>query len=201
MEVAIIDYKVGNIANVIYGFERAGYTVTLTAEAKRIQAAPIVILPGVGAMESAMRSLTETELIPVLQDVVKKGHLLAGICLGMQMLYEYSTEGGHVPALGFLPGTVRRFETSLKVPHMGWNALRFTQPHPLQADLGKAPYVYFVHSYLKCPADTPDVLAVADYGEPVPAIVGRDNVLGMQFHPEKSGATGEQLLRNLKKCL
>ena len=119
-----------------------------------------------------------------------------GICLGMQALFEKSYEGGTYDCLGFLPGDIVPFHTKLKVPHMGWNELEFRQEHWLQKGLPAHPYVYFVHSYHKSPVDTPDVIATADYGQPVPAICGKDNVLGFQFHPEKSSRVGMRLLKN-----
>lgn len=201
MKVAIIDYNVGNVASLGYALNRAGYDAELTSDPKKIRNAHITILPGVGAVRDALKSLENTGLIPTIQQRVKEGNLLAGICLGMQMLYEVSYEDGHYPCLGFLPGEIKRFETTLKVPHMGWNELVFRKAHPMADNLPEEPYVYFVHSYLKQPALTEEVIAVADYGQPVPAIVGKENVLGMQFHPEKSGAVGEQLLKNLKNCL
>ena len=201
MKVAIIDYNVGNVASLGYALNRAGYDAELTSDPNKIRNAPITTLPGVGAVRDALKSLENTGLIPTIQQRVKEGNLLAGICLGMQMLYEVSYEDGHYPCLGFLPGEIKRFETTLKVPHMGWNELVFRKAHPMADNLPEEPYVYFVHSYLKQPALTEEVIAVADYGQPVPAIVGKENVLGMQFHPEKSGAVGEQLLKNLKNCL
>ncbi len=201
MKVAIIDYNVGNVASLGYALERVGYQATLTADPKAILSYPIVILPGVGAVRDAMKSLTDTGLIPVIRERVAAGKLLSGICLGMQMLYDVSYEDGTYECLGLLEGEIRRFDTTLKVPHMGWNELVFRSDHPIGKNLPPHPYAYFVHSYLKTPPMTNDVIAIADYGQPVPAIVGEGNVIGMQFHPEKSGAVGEQLLRNLEECL
>ena len=114
-------------------------------------------------------------------------------------LYDYSTEGGHVEGLGFLPGHIEEIPAApgRKVPHMGWNELVFARDHWISRGLPAHPYVYFVHSYYKVPADTEDVIATADYGVPIPAIVGKGNVIGLQFHPEKSGAIGALLLRNI----
>lgn len=198
MKVAIIDYNVGNVASLGYALHRVGYDAELTADPKKILEANITILPGVGAVRDALKSLENTGLIPTIQQRVREGKLLVGICLGMQMLYDVSYEDGEYPCLGFLEGEIQRFETTLKIPHMGWNELEFRGTHPMAENLPQHPYVYFVHSYLKQPPVTEEVLATADYGQPVPAIVGKDNVLGMQFHPEKSGAVGEQLLCNLK---
>ena len=139
-----------------------------------------------------MANLKKFELIPVLEEQVRAGKFFMGVCLGMQALFEKDYEGGEYDCLGFLPGDIVPFRTALtlKVPHMGWNELEFRGSHWLQKGLPAHPYVYFVHSYHKSPADSPDVIATADYGQAVPAICGRDNVLGFQFHPEKSQEKG-----------
>ncbi|WP_293987811.1 imidazole glycerol phosphate synthase subunit HisH [uncultured Megasphaera sp.] len=197
MKVAIIDYEVGNLANVYNAWKRLGIEAVITRDPAVIRDADMVELPGVGAIRDAMGNLQKFDLIPLLQEQVKSGKFFMGVCLGMQALFEKSYEGGTYDCLGFLPGEIVPFHTNLKVPHMGWNELEFRQEHWLQKDLPAHPYVYFVHSYHKAPADTPDVIATADYGQPVPAICGKDNVLGFQFHPEKSGRVGEQLLKNV----
>lgn len=197
MKIAIIDYEVGNLANVYNAWRRLGMDPVITRDKAVIDDAAIVELPGVGAIRDAMGNLEKFDLIPVLQDQVKKGKLFMGVCLGMQALFETDYEGGTYKGLGFLPGEVVPFHTKLKVPHMGWNELEFRRDSWLQEGLPAHPYVYFVHSYHKSPVDTPDVIATADYGQPVPAICGKDNVIGFQFHPEKSGKVGEQILRNV----
>lgn len=197
MQVAIIDYEVGNLANVYNAWKRLGVDAVITRDPQIIRAAGLVQLPGVGAIRDAVANLQKFELIPVLQDEVRRGKFLMGVCLGMQALFEKDYEGGEYDGLGFLPGEIVPFRTNLKVPHMGWNELEFRAPHWLQNGLPHHPYVYFVHSYYKTPVDTPDVIAVAQYGQPVPAICGRENVLGFQFHPEKSGRVGAQLLQNV----
>ena len=197
MKIAIIDYEVGNLANVYNAWRRLGMDPVITRDKAVIDDAAIVELPGVGAIRDAMGNLEKFDLIPVLQDQVKKGKLFMGVCLGMQALFETDYEGGTYKGLGFLPGEVVPFHTKLKVPHMGWNELEFRRDSWLQEGLPAHPYVYFVHSYHKSPVDTPDVIATADYGQPVPAICGKDNVVGFQFHPEKSGKVGEQILRNV----
>ena len=197
MKIAVIDYEVGNLANVYHAWKRLGIEAVITRDAAVIRDADLIELPGVGAFRDAIGSLEKFVLIPLLQEQVKAGKFFMGVCLGMQLLFEQSFEGGTYKGLGFLPGDIVPFHTKLKVPHMGWNALEFRKAHWLQKNLPKEPYVYFVHSYHKAPADTPDVIATADYGEPVPAICGLDNVLGFQFHPEKSGRVGQQLLKNV----
>lgn len=197
MKVAVIDYEVGNLANVYNAWKRLGVSVDITRDPEVIRQADFIELPGVGAIRDAMANLKKFELIPVLEEQVKAGKFFMGVCLGMQALFEKDYEGGEYDCLGFLPGDIVPFRTTLKVPHMGWNELDFRGSHWLQKGLPAHPYVYFVHSYHKSPADSPDVIATADYGQAVPAICGRDNVLGFQFHPEKSGPVGARLLQNV----
>lgn len=197
MKVAVIDYEVGNLANVYNAWKHLGVSVDITRDPEVIRQADFIELPGVGAIRDAMANLKKFELIPVLEEQVKAGKFFMGVCLGMQALFEKDYEGGEYDCLGFLPGDIVPFRTTLKVPHMGWNELEFRGSHWLQKGLPAHPYVYFVHSYHKSPADSPDVIATADYGQAVPAICGRDNVLGFQFHPEKSGPVGARLLQNV----
>lgn len=197
MKVAVIDYEVGNLANVYNAWKRLGVSVDITRDPAVIRQADFIELPGVGAIRDAMANLKKFELIPVLKEQVRAGKFFMGVCLGMQALFEKDYEGGEYDCLGFLPGDIVPFRTALKVPHMGWNELEFRGSHWLQKGLPAHPYVYFVHSYHKSPADSPDVIATADYGQAVPAICGRDNVLGFQFHPEKSGPVGARLLQNV----
>ena len=197
MKVAVIDYEVGNLANVYNAWKRLGVSVDITRDPAVIRQADFIELPGVGAIRDAMANLKKFELIPVLDEQVRAGKFFMGVCLGMQALFEKDYEGGEYDCLGFLPGDIVPFRTALKVPHMGWNELEFRGSHWLQKGLPAHPYVYFVHSYHKSPAASPDVIATADYGQAVPAICGRDNVLGFQFHPELSGPVGARLLQNV----
>lgn len=202
MKTAIIDYDAGNLANVVRAATRAGLDVVVTRNPAEIRDASALVLPGVGAMKDAMDHLNGYGLTGIIQEEVKKGKKLAGICLGMQALYDVSEENGHIPALGLLPGRIIRFpEGKLKVPHMGWNELVIQRPHEVLEGLAPHSYVYFVHSYYKTPGHTEDVIASADYGVTVPAVVGKDNVLGFQFHPEKSGPVGMAIWERLAKWL
>lgn len=202
MTTAIIDYDAGNLANVVRAATRAGLDVVVTRNPAEIRDASALVLPGVGAMKDAMDHLDGYGLTGIIQEEVKKGKKLAGICLGMQALYDVSEENGHIPALGLLPGRIVRFpEGNLKVPHMGWNELVIQRPHEVLEGLAPHSYVYFVHSYYKTPGHTEDVIASADYGVTVPAVVGKDNVLGFQFHPEKSGPVGMAIWDRLAKWL
>lgn len=202
MKTAIIDYDAGNLANVVRAATRAGLDVVVTRNPAEIRDASALVLPGVGAMKDAMDHLNGYGLTGSIREEVKKGKKLAGICLGMQALYDVSEENGHIPALGLLPGRIVRFpEGKLKVPHMGWNELVIQRPHEVLEGLAPHSYVYFVHSYYKTPGNTEDVIASADYGVTVPAVVGKDNVLGFQFHPEKSGPVGMAIWERLAKWL
>lgn len=193
--IAIIDYGMGNIHSVKTAVERLGFATFVTSDPDGVSEADGVILPGVGAFGDAMHNLSATGLATSVQRYASEGKPLLGICLGMQLLFSHGEEHGRHEGLGLLPGKVVRFSGPGKVPHMGWNRLRFLRPSPILADLSDG-YVYFVHSYHVLPGDAGDLLAQTDYGGPVTAIVGRDNVFGMQFHPEKSGPLGMQLLAN-----
>ncbi len=202
MKTAVIDYDAGNLANVVRAAARAGLDVVVTRNPEEIKNASALILPGVGAMKDAMEHLDGDGLSDLIREEVKKGKKRAGLCLFMQALNEVSEENGHIPALGLLPGSIVRFpEGKLKVPHMGWNELVIHRPHEVLEGLPPHSYVYFVHSYYKTPGNTEDVIASADYGVTVPAVVGKDNVLGFQFHPEKSGQVGMAIWNRLAKWL
>jgi glutamine amidotransferase len=191
--IAIIDYGMGNLHSVSKAVERLGCEMAVTSDPLQILAADGAILPGVGAFGDAMANLRETGLADTVKAYAASGKPLLGICLGMQLLFTESEEHGLHQGLNLLPGRVVRFQGSYKVPHMGWNELSFVQPSPLFEGVEPG-HVYFVHSYHALPERRSDLLAVTDYHQPVTAIVGRDSVYGMQFHPEKSGELGMALL-------
>jgi glutamine amidotransferase len=194
--IAIIDYGMGNLHSVSKAVERLGYEAVVTGDPEQILAAEGAILPGVGAFGDAMEHLRESGLDEVVKQYAASGKPMIGICLGMQLLFTSSEEHGQHEGLGLLPGTVVRFRGDYKVPHMGWNRLSYKQSEsPIFKGIEEG-HVYFVHSYHAKPERESDLLAVTDYYQPVTAIVGRDNVYGMQFHPEKSGDIGMQLLGN-----
>lgn len=201
MTVAIVDYGMGNLHSVSKAVERLGYESLVTGDAGEILAASSVILPGVGAFGDAMEQLRSSGLDLVVKEAAAGEQPVLGICLGMQLLFSSSVEHGEHEGLDILPGSVLRFapRDGYKVPHMGWNKLSFRQPQsPLLEGLEEG-HVYFVHSYHAVVGQENDLLAVTDYGHPVTAVVGRDNVFGMQFHPEKSGELGMKLLGNFLK--
>ena len=203
--VAIIDYGMGNVRSVKNAVEYCGFDVAITADAKAIDDASHVILPGVGAFGDAMGNLQRAGLVEVLDAKVRaKGKPILGICLGMQVLAKSSTEhaepGRAYEGLGWFDAEVVRINPNghkLKIPHMGWNNLAKRREHPVLAKLSeKNLNFYFVHSYQMRCRQKEDVIATAEYGEPITAIVGHDHVVATQFHPEKSQDSGIELLKN-----
>jgi glutamine amidotransferase len=192
----ILDYDVGNLDSVVRGFERAGIDTIISKDPEIIKQATSLILPGVGAFEDAMLALKKSNLIPLIFDHVNQNKYLFGICLGMQLLYEKSYENGEFEGLGLLKGQIDYLDISLKVPHMGWNNLGFKKPNdPILTYINENDYVYFVHSYVANGNDS-DVIAYTNYGVSVPAIVGNKNIYATQFHPEKSGQVGLNILKS-----
>ncbi|SHJ55602.1 imidazole glycerol phosphate synthase subunit HisH [Paramaledivibacter caminithermalis] len=199
--IAIIDYGVGNIKNVYTAFNNLGFDAVITSEKALIDKSSAIILPGVGAFKDAMDNLYKHHLVNCIRENVDKGKLLFGICLGMQLLFEKSHEDGEWNGLGLLEGEIVRFDDSLKVPHMGWNKLIKAKDDEIVKGINNGEYVYFVHSYYLKAKNKDDIVAFSDYGVKVPAIVRRDNIIGMQFHPEKSGKTGMKLLKNIEEMI
>lgn len=194
--LAIIDYGMGNLRSVQKGLERVGLTADITTKPDQILNAPGVILPGVGAFEDAMVNLNNAGLPEVISEVVKRGTPFLGICLGMQLMFGSSEENGVHQGLGLIPGAIKRLPAGLKVPHMGWNQLHINTKVSLLNGLTSGDYFYFVHSYYAVPKADDVVVATSDYGIDFPAIVGRDNFFGIQFHPEKSSDLGLRILKN-----
>jgi glutamine amidotransferase len=195
--LALIDYGMGNLASVAKALEHVGAQVSLTQDPASVRAAGGIVLPGVGAFRDAAARLRETGLGEAVVERIRAGVPFLGVCLGLQLLFDSSGEGGRWPGLGVLTGSVERLETSLKVPHIGWNELQWRAPGATMADgLGEGTAVYFVHSYAARPADDSVIAAVTDYGGDHVAAVAHDNVWAVQFHPEKSSAAGLHLLAN-----
>jgi glutamine amidotransferase len=190
--IVIIDYGMGNLRSVQKAIEAVGSAAEITSDPERVRQASKVILPGVGAFGDAMAELTRSGLGESFCEAVKAGKSCLGVCLGLQLLFDKSFEDGAHAGLGLLPGCVVRFAArpGLKVPHMGWNTLRIRRPAPLLAGLPAEPSVYFVHSYHAVPESADDIAAIAEYPDPFPAVVWRDNLVACQFHPEKSQAVG-----------
>lgn len=196
--IVIIDYGMGNLRSVQKAIEAVGHEAAITSDPDRVRKAEKLILPGVGAFEDAAAELRKTGLGEAFVEAARTGRPCLGVCLGLQLLFDASEEDGEHPGLGLLPGRVVRFPhaTGLKVPHMGWNTLTVRKPSPLLDGLGPEPSVYFVHSYYADPADPADVVAESEHGRPFAAMVGRDNLMACQFHPEKSQRVGLAMYAN-----
>lgn len=197
--VAIIDYRMGNLRSVAKALEKAGAQVSITTKLKDIIKAEALVLPGVGAFGQGIKYLRELGIVPVLKEEIHKGKPFLGICLGMQLLFSYSEEQGKHKGLNVIKGKVKRFPENLKVPHMGWNQIKIKHQRTKSRIFRMIPdnaYFYFVHSYYVIPEDENVILATTDYGIEFPAIIQKDNVLGVQFHPEKSQNLGIRILKN-----
>jgi glutamine amidotransferase len=193
--IAIADYGMGNRRSVQTALAHVGAESAVTADHDEIRAADAVILPGVGAFPEAMRNLERTGLGAVIAQLTQP---LLGICLGLQLLFESSTEHEGARGLGVLPGTVTRLE-SPRLPHIGWNLVRFERPSALTEGLPEAAAFYHVHSFACRPAEPADVVGTSEYGERFASVVERGNVMAVQFHPEKSSRDGLALLRNFAR--
>ena len=197
MTVALVDYGMGNRRSVEKALEHVGARVARTADRETIAGADAIVLPGVGAFPEAMRRLHGLGLVELLRERADAGVPVLGICLGMQLLFASSTEHEGAEGLGLLAGTVTRLEApGLKIPHIGWNEVTFSRPSALTDGLGERRAFYHVHTFACRPADEADVVGRGEYGERFVSIVARGNVMGAQFHPEKSSLDGLALLRN-----
>jgi glutamine amidotransferase len=200
--VTIIDYGIGNLRSIEKAFQMVGAEVLRTDDGSAVAEADRLVLPGVGAFGACVDEIRRRDLEAPIRDAVAAGTPFLGVCVGMQLLFEVGHEKGTHEGLALLPGRVRHFhdidgaDPDRVVPHMGWNALAPTRAHPVLDGLGDDPYVYFVHSYHAVADVEHDVLATTTYGHALPAAVQRDNILGVQFHPEKSQAAGLRLLDN-----
>jgi imidazole glycerol-phosphate synthase subunit HisH len=198
--IAIVDYGMGNRRSVEKALEHVGAQPVLTADHDALRAADGLVVPGVGAFPEAMRRLRAAGLDELVVDRHLDGVPILGLCLGMQLLFEASEEHEGADGLGLLQGKVRRFDTrGERLPHIGWNLVTFRRPSPLVDGLGEAAAFYHVHSFV-CEPDRPeDVVGLGEYGSPFVSIVERGNVMGVQFHPEKSSRDGLALLRNFTR--
>ncbi len=201
--ITIIDYGMGNLRSVQKGFEKVGFAAKVTADPADLRDAEKLVLPGVGAFKDCMDNLREGGFIEPILRHVESGRPFLGICLGLQLLFTESEEFGRHPGLGIIPGKVVRFPgdmhiagEELKVPHMGWNQIRLRQDAPVFRGVADGSAVYFVHSYYVIPDDPTVVAAVTDYGIEFCAAIRRENVMAVQFHPEKSQQIGLRILKN-----
>jgi len=199
--IVIIDYDTGNTKNIQKALDFVGLQSIISDDPEQIRKAKGLILPGVGAFPLAMEELEKRELIPVIKEVVASGKPILGVCLGMQLLLEGSLEHHYTDGLGLIPGICEKLpeEPNYPVPHMGWNQLMVTKETPLNKKIN-GEYVYFVHSYyVDCEPEYID--AVSQYSLKVPAMISKGNVYGAQFHPEKSGEVGLEILRGFKEVV
>jgi glutamine amidotransferase len=198
--VAIIDYGVGNLRSVEKAFAAAGSAAVISDDERVLRKAEVLVLPGVGAFGACMSALRGRGFDALVCERAARGVPLLGVCVGMQLLFEESEEFGRTEGLGLLKGRVRRFNSDLRVPHVGWNSVEAKRPHTLFAGVENESFFYFVHSYY-CEAEHPeDVVGETEYGVAYASVVARGAVCGVQFHPEKSQAAGLRLLRNFAEA-
>lgn len=196
MRIAVIDYDAGNTLSVTRALEKVGARVDLTSDPERVGAADAVVLPGVGAFGDCMKKLRERGMDVACLEAFRSGKPFLGVCVALQVIFEDSEESPGAAGLGLLPGSVRRFKAGdLKVPHMGWNELRLVQNHPVLDGLDGEDF-YFVHSYYPEPAEPGDLVGETEYGVRFCAAAGRENLIAVQFHPEKSSRAGLRLYEN-----
>jgi len=194
--IFIVDYGMGNLRSVQKGLENVGFAASITSKPEDIEAAQGVVLPGVGAFGDAMNNLKSNGMDQALQEFVKSGRPFLGICLGQHLMFEGSEEFGWNEGLGLLPGRIVRLPAGIKVPHMGWNQLRRVREERILDGIPDDSYFYFVHSFYPQVDDPCIIGAVTEYGATIPAVVSRNNIYGIQFHPEKSSTLGLKILQN-----
>ena len=194
--IVVVDYGMGNLRSALRGIEKVGGEARIIQSPREMIGARAIVLPGDGAFGQAMVNLRTAGWVEPLKQACADGVPFLGICVGMQLLFEASEEMGQHAGLGILAGAVKRFPPGLKVPQMGWNQLHLQQSHPLLRNLPNNGYAYFVHSYYCAPRDSSITLATTDYGIDFASIVGRGNLWGTQFHPEKSQVVGLKILEN-----
>ncbi|CDO04033.1 imidazole glycerol phosphate synthase subunit HisH 1 [Oceanobacillus picturae] len=199
--IAIIDYGAGNIKSLQFALNKVGLSSVVTTESNVVQESKAIILPGVGAFNDAMEAIRSLGLAKILKEEAANGKPLLGICLGMQLFYETSYEDGRWEGLGLLKGAVSRITGNVKVPHIGWNTLDQHGNNAILRSINPEAYAYFVHSYAVTDYENQSLVASTLYGGTIPAVVQDKNITGMQFHPEKSGAVGLQLLKNFGEMI
>ena len=201
MKLVIVDYGAGNLRSVARAVAHAGGQPLITSSGRDVERADALIVPGVGAAADTMANLKRHNMVAPIREYIASGRAFLGVCMGQQALFDVSEEGGEHPCLGVLAGRVVRLPDGLKVPHMGWNRVRIVQPHPIFENIPDGSYFYFVHSYYPRPDDAAIVIGETEYGVTFASVVGRDNVVATQFHPEKSGATGLRMYENFLRLV
>ena len=198
--IAIVDYQAGNLRSVQKALERAGANAIVTSDPKGIETANGVVFPGQGASDPSMCALRDRALIDPIREYIESGRPFMGVCLGLQLLLDASDEGIE-PGLGVIPGRVKHLPGGLKVPHMGWNEVRFRAEHPVLNGVLDGTHFYFVHSYFADPDDESVVVGKTSYGVEFCSVAAKDNWIAFQFHPEKSGAIGLKLYQNFVELI
>ncbi|MCL0101228.1 imidazole glycerol phosphate synthase subunit HisH [Peptococcaceae bacterium] len=199
--IAIIDYGMGNLRSVQKGFFRAGFEAGIIENPSKLSKYSGIVLPGVGAFADAMKNLQKTGMVEAIKESISQKKPFLGICLGQQLLFEWSEEWGESEGLGIFKGAVKRIPEGLKVPHMGWNQVEYKNKSILFGGIPDKSAFYFVHSYYVDPEDKSVVIATTEYGVHFASVVGRYNVFGVQFHPEKSSKLGLKLLQNFGRLV
>lgn len=195
----ILDYKLGNQSSLIRAFKDVGVEVESTDDLKKLKESGLLILPGVGAFRDAI-DFIDKGYRELIYEHIKKGNPLLGVCLGMQLMYEKSYEYGEYEGLGIFKGEIKKLEKAIKIPHMGWNQVEIIKEDPVFKYVDNLDYFYYVHSYFKDGLGQ-EVIGLTDYGCKIPGVVRKDNVIGFQFHPEKSSQKGLDLLKGVKEAL
>ena len=193
--MTLVDYGYGNIRSVARALTKAGVSPVISGDPKELVNADAAVVPGVGAADSAMKSLERLGLVPALRRFIETGRPLLGVCLGQQLLMDW-TEEGDVPCLGVVPGRAKLLPAGQKVPHMGWNSVEIVNPHPLLEGIPSPSYFYFVHSYYTEPDSESSMVGMTEYGVRFCSMLAKGNVAATQFHPEKSGPVGLRIYYN-----
>ena len=197
--IAIVDYGAGNLRSVVNAVTKLGYQAQITSSSSKMLAAQAVILPGVGAAGDTMQNLRKSGMVDSITQLIAEGRPFFGVCIGLQMLFDGTEEGGWHECLGIIPGRVRKLPSGLKIPHMGWNQVRQRAAHPIFDGIPDGANFYFVHSYYAKPDDSSLVAGETDYGLPICSVAARGNLVATQFHPEKSGELGLRMYDNFIK--
>jgi glutamine amidotransferase len=197
--VAVVNYGVGNLRSIRRGLEKSGADVKITHSPTDLLSSDAIVLPGVGAFAPAVQNMTP--IADVVAEAMKNGKPILGVCLGLQLLFTRSSEGGSVKGLDFISGDIVKLPDAVKTPQMGWNTLNIEQSHPMLDGVKDGSYVYFVHSYYPKPIDSDVVVATTEYGVRFASMVAKKNLLATQFHPEKSSKTGLMMLKNFVRIV
>jgi glutamine amidotransferase len=197
--VAVVNYGVGNLRSIKRGLEKSGTQVQITHNIKELCRSDAIVLPGVGAFAPAVKNLVP--VTDVVKEAMENGKPILGVCLGLQLLFTRSSEGGSIRGLDFISGNIVKLPDNVKIPQMGWNTIDFAKPHRILEGVKDHSYVYFVHSYYPQPSDPEVIVATTEYGVKFPSMVAKNNLFATQFHPEKSSKTGLTILKNFVKIV